>query len=186
MCSSDRKRFIVLQVKTMSSHQREAATRQWKSRRSSSGRCPRTAIESGSPESGQGLDLPVDVQGGADPERVPGAVGIPPAAGGVDAVGGRDAGERIRHPDLVRRRVEHERVLVVQAAPAGDDLGGLAAGRGGDLGCRRHATELHHLRVRQLAKLEIACIHARFLRSRASIKSPSAVVDLGNNPPSRG
>ena len=30
MCSSDRKRFIVLQVKTMSSHQCAAGTRQWK------------------------------------------------------------------------------------------------------------------------------------------------------------
>jgi hypothetical protein len=57
MCSSDRKRFIVLQVKTMSSHQRAAGTRQWKSRRSSSGRCSRTAIESGSPESGQEVSI---------------------------------------------------------------------------------------------------------------------------------
>src|SRR5262249_47722481 len=39
--SSDRKRFIVLQVKTMSALHRAAGTRQWKSRLSSSGRCSR-------------------------------------------------------------------------------------------------------------------------------------------------
>ncbi len=38
MCSSDRKRFIVLQVNTMSSHHRAAGTRQWNSRPWSSGR----------------------------------------------------------------------------------------------------------------------------------------------------
>jgi hypothetical protein len=38
MCSPDRKRVIVLQVKTTSSHQRAAGTRQWKSRLASSGR----------------------------------------------------------------------------------------------------------------------------------------------------
>ena len=170
MRSSDRKRFIVLQVKTMSSHQRAAGTRQWKSRRSSSGRWSRTAIESGLAGVGAGgLDLPVDVQGSADPERVPGAVGIPPAAAGLDPVRRRDSGERVRHSDLIRRRIEHERVLVVQAAPAGEDLGGLAANRSGDLGYRRHATELHQLRIRQVAKLEIARIHARFLRGRAQM-----------------
>jgi len=50
--SSDRKRFIVLRVKTMSSHHRAAGTRQWKSRRSSSGRCSRR-------------------DGGTRPDRVP-------------------------------------------------------------------------------------------------------------------
>ena len=46
MCSPDRKRFIVLQVKTMSSHQRVAGSRQWNSRLWSSGRSPRIAIRS--------------------------------------------------------------------------------------------------------------------------------------------
>ena len=43
MCSSDRKRFIVLQVKTMSSHHRDAGTRQWNSRVSSSGNVSTTS-----------------------------------------------------------------------------------------------------------------------------------------------
>jgi hypothetical protein len=37
MCASDRKRFIVLQVNTMSSHQCEAGTRQWNRIAASSG-----------------------------------------------------------------------------------------------------------------------------------------------------
>jgi hypothetical protein len=35
-----------------------------------------------------GLDVAVDVERGADPERIPGAVRIPPPTGGMDAMGG--------------------------------------------------------------------------------------------------
>ena len=57
MCSSDRKRFMVLQVKTMSSHQALAGTRQWKRIASSLGRCCRIATVSTSPQSGQDVSM---------------------------------------------------------------------------------------------------------------------------------
>src|SRR4029079_3823471 len=53
MCSSDRKRFIVLQVKTMSLHHSRAGTRQWKSSDASSGRWSRISTTIGSPQSGE-------------------------------------------------------------------------------------------------------------------------------------
>ena len=51
MCSSDRKRFIIPQVKTMSSHHRNAGTRQWNIKVSSSGSSLRTSIAIGAPQS---------------------------------------------------------------------------------------------------------------------------------------
>ena len=47
----------MLQVKTMSSHQRAAGTRQWKNSPSLSGRCLRTTIEIGSPLSGHEVSI---------------------------------------------------------------------------------------------------------------------------------
>src|SRR5919106_2842939 len=61
----------------------------------------------------RGLDFAVDMERSADSERIPSAVRVPPAAGGMEAVGRGDGGERVRHPDLGRRWIEHERVLVV-------------------------------------------------------------------------
>ena len=52
-CSSDRKRFIVLQVKTMSSHHAVAGTRQWNSSDDSDGCWSRTSTRIASPQSGQ-------------------------------------------------------------------------------------------------------------------------------------
>ena len=57
MCSSDRKRFMLLQVKTMSSHQELAGTRQWKRNVSSLGRWRRIATASSSPQSGQDVSM---------------------------------------------------------------------------------------------------------------------------------
>lgn len=51
MCSSDRKRFMVLQVKTMSSHHAAAGTGQWNSNDASEGRCSRTSTRIASPQS---------------------------------------------------------------------------------------------------------------------------------------
>src|SRR5258707_6284125 len=148
-CSSDRKRFIVAQVKTMSSHQRAAGTRQWKSKAVVIGtliayRDPRrlAAVTAG------GLNPPALVQRGADAERIPGAVAKPPPPGGVNPVRGRDAGERVRHPDRAGR-VEDQRVSVVQPLPAGLDLR-LAQARGtGHLGRRGPAAEVDEPRLRQ-------------------------------------
>lgn len=52
MCSSDRKRFIVLHVNAMLSHHWLAGTRQWKRSESSLGRCSTTRTGSGSAQSG--------------------------------------------------------------------------------------------------------------------------------------
>ena len=40
----------------------------------------------------------------------------------MHTVAGRDAGERVGHPDLARRQVQDERVLGMQPLPAGHDL----------------------------------------------------------------
>ena len=62
-----------------------------------------------------GLDTAVGVQGSRDPERVPGAVGVPAPALALDPVRRRDGRKRVRHPDLGRARVEDERMCVVEA-----------------------------------------------------------------------
>ena len=94
MCSSDRKRFIALHVKTMSFHHRAAGTRQWNSSESSSGCWSITRMESGSPQS-RCLDSAVVMKHGADAERVPRAVGVPPMAAGLHPIGGGHGGERV-------------------------------------------------------------------------------------------
>ena len=109
MCSSDRKRFIPLQVKTMSSHQCAAGTRHVEEERlvvhalvADLDRERLAAVGAGR------LDPAVGVQRGADADRVPGAVAVPPAAVGLHPVGGRHDRERIEHPQLVGRRIEDE------------------------------------------------------------------------------
>src|SRR5207244_5003289 len=71
---------------------------------------------------------------------------------------GRHRAERIRHPNLVRRRIEHERVRVVQPPPAGEDILALA-----ELIRRRRPAKLDEPRVRPPAELEIASVHAMSL-----------------------
>ena len=114
----------MLQVKAMSSHQRRAGTTKWTSSSAPRTSSPsRTSSSSGSPQSGHSeLDDAVRVQGGRDPERVPGAVGEPRAAAGLDPVRRLDGGERVQHPDLGRAGVEDERVGVVEAPVGGCDL----------------------------------------------------------------
>jgi hypothetical protein len=80
------------------------------------------------------LDPPVPVQGGADAECIPGTVPVPPPSGRLNTVGGGDTGERVRHPDLVGRQVQNERVLGVEPIPAGPDLRPAAAANSGNLG----------------------------------------------------
>ena len=73
------------------------------------------------------LDLPILMQGGANAKSIPGAVSEPPSSGGVNPVCCRDAGERVRHPDSARHRVENKRVPGMKPLPAGNDLRAVAS-----------------------------------------------------------
>jgi hypothetical protein len=64
------------------------------------------------------LDATIDFQGAADTERVPGTVGVPPAAARIYPVRRWHRRERVCHLDLVRRRIQHQRVRFVQLSPA--------------------------------------------------------------------
>ena len=99
-CSSDRKRFMVLQVKTMSSHQRAAGRGSGRpgSRRGPPARGHRRRSARRSP--GMRSDSGRRPERGADAERVPRAVRVPVAARRPHAVRRRHRGERIRHPEL--------------------------------------------------------------------------------------
>ncbi len=123
MCSYDRKRFIVLQVKTMSSHQRLAGTREWNKRAlvidalfTHFDRDRLAAIRA------RRLDSTIGLQRSTDADCVPGAVAVPPPTRSVHAVGGRHGGKRNRHSDLVGDRVKHQLVLAVEVMPNSFDL----------------------------------------------------------------
>src|SRR5512146_3546850 len=88
------------------------------------------------------LDPAVRVERGADAERVPGAVAIPPATAGADAVGGRYDRARVEHSELFGTRVEDDCVLGVQTAPALEDLVRVA-----EFGGCRGAAVLHEERI---------------------------------------
>src|SRR5205809_882916 len=64
------------------------------------------------------LDATVDVERAENAESVPGAVGVPPAAARMYPVRRWHGRKWVRHPDLVRRRVQDERVGFVQLPPA--------------------------------------------------------------------
>ena len=95
------------------------------------------------------FDPTLEVERGEDPERVPCAVGIPPAAVCQYSVCRRDRRERVRHADLVRRRVQHERVGLVQRTPAGTYVPLVT-----ELASRGRATEFDERRVGAVAKVE--------------------------------
>ena len=79
----------------------------------------------------------------------------------LDSVGGGDCRERIRHPDLRRRRVQHERVLLVQSPPARQNLLGRQAFCICNLARRRRSSQLDEEAVRQGPQPEIPLVHAR-------------------------
>ena len=140
----------------MSSHQCLAGTRQWKRSEVSSGRRSRTSITRRSPQSAHVVSIrPSRVERGADPERVPGAVRVPRAAGGLDEERCRHRRERVGHPDRVA--VEDEGAGLVQAPPPRDHLGGRA-----ELVRLGRAPELDEAGVRRVAELEVADVdHGR-------------------------
>jgi hypothetical protein len=94
------------------------------------------------------LDSSVDAERRADPERIPGAVGVPPPIPRKDSVWGRDGRERVRHPDRTRVPFEHERMLVVQEPPSVEYVSLVS-----ELTRGRRATELNEGRIRPVAKI---------------------------------
>ena len=105
------------------------------------------------------LDAAVDMQRGADPECIPRAVRVPPTAARLDTVGGRHRRKRIRHPQLVRRRVKDERVRVVEATPRRENVLRIA-----ELCGSRRPPELDKARVRTIADRDVRLVHTRTLR----------------------
>jgi aminopeptidase len=101
------------------------------------------------------LDAAVGVQRSADTEGVPRAVPIPPAAAGLNPVGGRHDREGIEHPQLVGRWIEDQRVLLVQPPPAGDNLLRIA-----ELRRERCATALDEECIGPPSQLEIGPVHS--------------------------
>jgi hypothetical protein len=95
------------------------------------------------------LDATVNVERAENAKCVPGAVCVPPATPCLHPVRRRHRRERVRHPDLVCRRIEHEGMGLVQLAP-GCPYGGLVP----ELSCRGRTTELRKGRVRAVAKVE--------------------------------
>ena len=93
------------------------------------------------------LNPSIDTQRGADAERIPGAVGVPPASLRENSVRGRDGRERVRHPDGIPVGLEYERMCVVEQPPAGDYVMLVA-----DLARQRRTTEFDEGRVRPIAK----------------------------------
>jgi hypothetical protein len=69
-------------------------------------------------------------------------------------MGGRHDRERVEHPQLVRRRVEDDCVLGVEAPPTGEDLLRLA-----ELGSGRRTPALDEERVRATTQLEVGVGH---------------------------
>jgi hypothetical protein len=125
------------------------------------------------------LDPPVLVQCGADAERIPGAIPVPPPSGRLNTVGGGDTGERVRHPYLAGRRVQNERVPGVQPFPAGHDLDPAAGAHGGNLGRRGRAAKLDELRLGQIAQREVVFIHPAFHLPRHSPVALRAEPEAG-------
>ena len=125
--SSDRRKRIVRQVSTMSSHQRAAATVKWTkpSRLLSASPVTRQIHRVAGVEPG-GLDRGVEVEGGGDRQRVPGAVGEPRAVAGAHDVIGGDAGEGERHEDRAPVGGEHDGVGGVQPGQSGFGLADVA------------------------------------------------------------
>jgi hypothetical protein len=138
----------------MSSHQCAAETGVWNNRLSSSGLAAHLDRDRLAAIRARRLDHAVDVERRADPERVPGAVRVPPATDGLDAVGSRHSRERIHHPQLVCPCIQDKRVLLVQPPPAGDHLVRITK-----LGRRRRTSELDESSICAAAQLEVGVVH---------------------------
>lgn len=112
------------------------------------------------------------MQGSADSERVPRAVGVPPAPGRVHAMISRNGRERIGHSDLGRSWLEYERVRFVQAAPACLCLVDRRSSDPADFARRRRAPEFDELPIRCVAKHEVMFVHLQMIAYLTVVVDP--------------
>src|SRR5207237_665445 len=118
------------------------------------------------------FDASVRVERRAGSEAVPRAVGVPPAAARLDAEGAGDRGERIRHPQLGRGRIEHERMSVVEAPPRGFDLSTCQP----ELVRSGRAPQLDEARIGPPPDVEVELVHQcrKWRRPVTTIAPPAA------------
>jgi pimeloyl-ACP methyl ester carboxylesterase len=135
------------------------------------------------------LDSAVGCQGGAHAERIPRAVGVPPAAAGFDPIGGRYRRERKRHSDLTGDRVDDEGVRLVEPLPAGAHVVRVGTDRHCGLGGRGRTSKLDEEPVRPIAELHVILPHAvilhRKLGAMRKVRGDGielAVLDEGQGP----
>ena len=82
----------------------------------------------------------------------------PPA---LDSIRGRYGGERVGHSDLVAVLVEHQRMRIVQAPPAGNDVSAVETQPVAHVGRGGCSAKLHEHRIRGVTKHDIGLLHAR-------------------------
>lgn len=122
-----------------------------------------------------GFDPSIRGEGGTDAERIPGTVGIPPAAACMHAVGRRNGGKWVCHADLAGFGIQHQRMLVMQGAPTGPDLLNGQAATLRDLGCPRGAAQFDEERIGQCPKTKERRFHERhFVTENGAASSPLA------------
>jgi hypothetical protein len=141
----------VLQVKTMSSHQRRAGTTTWKTSSSGAGRPAPTSTSIAAPQSGHVVaTCPSTCSAAGIPNASQAQFpchDVPPAS----TRNGRGyCRERVRHPDLAAPFIEHERVRIVQAPKAAVVT---------QLGPRRRPAELDEAPVDEVPEREVALVH---------------------------
>jgi hypothetical protein len=104
------------------------------------------------------LDVTVSVQGGADPERIPRAIRIPPLTAGMHSIRTGNRRERIRHMKLASVMQDQCMVIVKATPPRPDKFCSRTLGRRNLTG-RRRPPELHKEAVRCVAKRTLIFIH---------------------------
>jgi hypothetical protein len=145
----------VLQVKTMSSHQRAAGTLKWTTASASRGAPRTTSISIGAAQSGHELETwPSSPRAARIPNASQAQVREPPQASGLYAVRRRHGRERVGHADARAVSLEHERVGVVQAPHRGLDLV-----RPAELVEARRTAQLDEAPVDLVAQAKVAVVH---------------------------
>ncbi len=105
------------------------------------------------------LDVAIGVQRRTDPERVPGAVAVPPPSGSLNAVRGRHRREWVGHSNLDGARAEHERMLAMKRTPGSLDLYAREVRGARHFLNRRSPTQLDKHPVGQVANFKQPRIH---------------------------
>jgi hypothetical protein len=114
-----------------------------------------------------GLDASVHSERHTDPERVPGAVRVPPPIPREDAVRSGHGRERVQHPDRIRVGLEHKGMRLVEEPPARHHRARVA-----ELACDRRATEPDEGRVRPIAESEQVRVDASSLYAAGPVEQP--------------